>query len=165
MSASKPIILFHPLTVLGLSFVSAVIFSLGMVPLIQFVSPMPNWYGDGDSRYATLFYYHAPIVMAFVVYVCDRAQHKTRSTWAQWALEAAVVGLALFRTIWPWPFYSGHALFLSYALLTLSSRSARFVTLSVLLITVFFKTIFVQDVTLIGGLAIGCLAGFFAKHL
>jgi hypothetical protein len=62
------------------------------------------------------------------------------------------------------PFFSGHALFLVYALLTLSSRLARWITIIVLVDVIYIKAT-LRDLTLFGGIALGLLAAWLVSQI
>jgi hypothetical protein len=147
----------RPATVLIMSSVITLVFIVGMSQYIWLIKPIPNWVGE--SRYIALLAYQAPIVFAFVPYLCDRIHQWDRLPWWQWMIELLILGLALLRVVLPVPYYSGHALFLAYALFTLSSWTSRCVFLAVLVDVVYFKLTFIHDATLLGGLLMGSIAG------
>jgi len=60
----------------------------------------------------------------------------------------------------PIPFFSGHALFLSYALLTMRSKLAKVTALVVLLEVAYLKIFVWQDATLLGGIALERVMNF-----
>jgi hypothetical protein len=146
--------LFHPLLVIAISGIVTLIFVITMLLLPRFA---------GEGRFY-LFYYHAPIAFAFVTYLFDRAKQWRAIQPRRWAIEASVVGLALSRTLVLVPFISGHALFLTYFILTASSRFARWVAALVMLDVIYVKLVFVQDLTLLGGAAVGLLAALLACY-
>lgn len=116
--------------------------------------PLPRFAGEG--RYY-LLYYHAPIGMVFVAYLFDRAERFRAIHPAQWLIELPLIALALARTITAVPLISGHALFLTYTILTTLSPIARWIAVAVLLDVIYIKFT-LQDVTLIGGVFVGILA-------
>jgi len=67
------------------------------------------------------FFYVVPIVIPFVSFLFDRAQHWRMTSLARVLCDVLVVGLAIGRVVTHVPLISGHTLFLSYAILT--SRS------------------------------------------
>jgi len=144
--------LFHPFIVIAISGIATLIFVIAMLLLPRFA---------GEGRFY-LLYYHAPIAFAFVIYLFDRARQRHAIRPRRWAIEASVVGLALSRTLMPVPFISGHALFLTYFILTASSQIARWVAVLVMLDVIYVKLVFVQDLTLLGGVAVGLLAALFS---
>jgi len=145
---------FHSLTAL----ITASLATLLFIGLMWF---WPRFAGEGRFY---LLYYHAPIGFAFVVYVFDRVAHRDSFNLLQWALEAAVVLLALSRTIWPLPFFSGHALFLTYAFATTPRPLVRWVTGLVLADVVYMKSFVLHDMTLIGGALLGIAFAGYARY-
>lgn len=125
------------------------------------MTPVPLFAGEGRFY---LLYYHAPIGFAFVTYAFDRAEHWSEIKWQQWMVEVPVLALALSRALVAIPFFSGHALFLVYALLTLSSRLARWITIIVLVDVIYIKAT-LQDLTLFGGIALGLLAAWLVNQM
>lgn len=138
-----PSILFRPLTTLLLASLAAL--ALALVISLLF---------DGQRETAILAY-SVPIAIPFVAYLSDRAQH-----WREirWFIDAPVVLLALSRAFVTVPFISGHALFLTYSFLTTRTIIARLSALLMLVYVVYLKAFLWQDVTLVGGLAIGLVA-------
>jgi hypothetical protein len=139
--------IFHPATVLTVSVLAALIFAAGVV-----------WFFDGASRWF-LLYYFTPIGIPFVAFLFDRAERSAISSPAAWIMDLAVVLLSLTRALAPVPLISGHALFLSYALLTSRSKIARLTALAVLLQVIYLKILW-RDATVIGGIVLGGLAAF-----
>ena len=72
-----------------------------------------------------LLYYYVPIAVPFLAYLLERAQRWETLTAVQRAIDLPVLMLALLRAVVPVPLVSGHALFLSYALLTTRGWVAR----------------------------------------
>jgi hypothetical protein len=72
--------------------------------------------------------------------------------------------LALSRAVMPIPFISGHALFLTYAIMTLKSQIALWVAIAVL-IDVAYTKIALRDPTLIGGIAVGLFAALLVRQI
>ncbi len=146
--------LFHPFVVIVISGGATLIFVIAMLLLPRFA---------GEGRFY-LFYYHAPIAFAFVTYLFDRAKQWRSIRPGRWAIEASVVGLALSRTLMLVPLISGHALFLTYFILTASSRFARWAAVLVMLDVIYVKLVFVRDLTLFGGIAVGLLAALLVHY-
>jgi len=138
-----PAILFHPLATLLFALIAAL--ALAFVVSLAF---------DGQRETAILAY-SVPIAIPFVAYLFDRAQ---RWREVRWFIDVAVVLLALSRAFVPVPFISGHALFLTYSLLTTRTSIARLSTLLMLVYVVYLKAFMWQDVTLVGGLVLGTAA-------
>ncbi len=145
---------FHPFVVTTVSGLATLIFVITMLLLPRFA---------GEGRFY-LFYYHAPIAFVFVTYLFDRAKQARAIRPGRWAIEASVVGLAMSRTFVLVPFISGHALFLAYFILTAFSRLARWVAVLVMLDVIYVKLVFVQDLTLLGGVAVGMLAALLVHY-
>ncbi|HEX2996038.1 MAG TPA: hypothetical protein VHP14_14535 [Anaerolineales bacterium] len=140
--------LFHPVTVLGASILGAAIFALFVI--LSF---------NGDTRWF-LLYYFTPIGIPFVAFLFDRAERYTLASTAAWGIDLIVVIASLIRAFVRVPLVSGHALFLSYCLLTARSKSARITAALVLLQVAYLKLFVTHDTALIGGVSAGCLAAF-----
>ncbi len=135
--------IFHPLTVLLVALLAAMIFAA--------VSHMAF---TGDLR-DLLVYYFAPIAVPFIAYLFDRAQ-RWRDIY--WWIDVPIVVVSFLRAVLPIPFVSGHALFLTYALLTTQTRVARWTAFIILLQVAAIKIFVWHDATLFGGIAVGILA-------
>lgn len=144
----------HPFTVLTVATLATLAFVGLMAPLNRFA---------GEQRFF-LIYYHAPIGFAFVVFLFDRLAHYRQISAWQWFVDFFVIVLALSRTIAPLPFFSGHALFLSYALLTISMRLTKAVMIAVLLDVAIVKIFWIRDLTLVGGLILGLAIGLIVRQ-
>jgi len=138
--------IFHPVTVLGVSILAAAIFAV-------FV----NLSFDGDFRWF-LLYYFTPIGIPFVAFLFDRAEGYASASVASWAIDLAVLIPALTRVFIRVPLVSGHALFLTYCLLTSRSKVARLTAVLVLLQVAYLKIFVTHDTALWGGVVVGCLA-------
>ena len=68
--------------------------------------------------------------------------------WGQWLIDLVVIALSLIRALVPLPLVSGHALFLSYALLTVPSVVVRTSAALVLLEVIYLKIFIWQATTL-----------------
>jgi len=121
---------------------------------------LPRFAGEGQFY---LFFYHTPIAFAFVAYLFDRAERWNSIRQRQWLVEPIVIGLALARTVLPVPFISGHALFLTYVLLTSPRRLAWWIAALVLADVSYIKIVILHDATLIGGIVAGLLAALAVK--
>jgi hypothetical protein len=84
-------------------------------------------------------------------------------SWRQWVVELSVLALAVARALIPIPFISGHALFLTYAILTVTSPTARWTVATVLIEVIYIKVCVLHDATLIGGIVVGILAALLVK--
>lgn len=142
--------LFNPLVILGVSIIATL--ALALVVSLLF---------DGERETAILAY-SVPIAIPFVAYAFDRAQ---RWRDIRWAIDVPLVLVALSRAFVALPLISGHALFLTFALLTTRLPIARLTALLMLLYTIFLKGFVWRDVTLIGGILIGVVASYvYQKH-
>ncbi len=144
---------FHPITILAASTVATCVFIALMLLLL------PR-YADARERYY-LFIYNAPIAFVFVVYLFDRAERWRAIRLRQWLIEPCVIGLAMTRALVPIPLISGHALFLTYAILTTPRRLAWWLAVLVLIEVSYIKIVLLHDATLIGGALIGIIAALF----
>ena len=145
--------LFHPVTVLLVSMMTAAIFALFVT--LRF---------DGEFRWY-LLYYFTPIGIPFVAFLFDRAEHYAQASIAAWGVDLVVLILALARAFFLVPLVSGHALFLSYCLLTSSSKVARISAVLVLLQVAYLKIFVTHDSALYGGLVVGWLAAILYRQL
>jgi hypothetical protein len=148
-------VLFHPATVLTVAAAATLLFVL-------LFSHDPRFAGPGRL---ILLYYHAPIGFVFTVYAFDRLARRAAIAWRQRLVEVPVITLALSRTVAPLPFFSGHALFLSYVMATPGSRLVRGIAGLVFGEVIVVKTFLLHDATLIGGMVIGLLAAVFVRRL
>jgi hypothetical protein len=140
--------IFHPLTVVGASLLAAWLFALLVTARFE-----------GEFR-AFLLLYFLPVGVPFVAFLFDRAQHWNEVGIVRWGIDLSVVGLSLARSLVMIPFISGHALFLTYALLTARSWVTRILAWIVMCQVIYLKLFLWHDMTLWGGMALGCLAAF-----
>jgi hypothetical protein len=112
---------FHPATVLFAALAAAVVFAL--LVCLAF---------DGEQRWFFLYYF-VPIGVPFVCFLFDRAEGYASTSMAARFVDLAVSIPALIRAFILIPVISGHALFLSYSLLTSRSGVARVTALLILL--------------------------------
>jgi hypothetical protein len=146
-------LIFHPVTVLIVSITAAAVFALFIH--LSF---------DGDFRWF-LLYYFTPIGIPFVAFLFDRAEQYTEASRASWGVDLAVLIPALTRAFVRLPLISGHALFLSYALLTSRSNVARIAAILVFLQVAYLKIFVTHDTALIGGVLAGCLAALVYRRI
>jgi hypothetical protein len=139
---------FHPATVLIVALVSAAAFALASYAAF-----------DGDLR-DLLVYYFAPIGVPFIAFLFERAE---RWPDAPWLIDIPLVIVSFARAAFPIPFISGHALFLSYALLTTRTRVARWTAIVVLIQVAYMKIFVWHDATLFGGIALGIGAAWVTR--
>jgi len=99
------------------------------------------------------------MAVPFVAFLFDRAEHWQRLPRTIGMIDLPILILALSRSIFPIPFISGHALFLTYALLTTRSVVARIAAAVVLAQVLVIKIFFWQDATVFGGMILGLVGG------
>ncbi|NLG49165.1 MAG: hypothetical protein GX552_03515 [Chloroflexi bacterium] len=136
----------RPLAVLGVSLLATLLFAGGIVLAFE-----------GDTEWY-LLYYFVPIGVPFVAHVLERSEPWPTLTPRQRLIEKLVVGLSLLRAVCPVPLISGHALFLTYALLATSSTLVRITAGLVLLEVAYLKIFAWRDPTIIGGVLLGIVA-------
>jgi hypothetical protein len=141
--------IFHPATVLAVSIAAAAIFAF--IVTLSF---------EGDLRWF-LLYYFTPIGIPFVAFLFDRVEQYALASLVSWAVDLAVLVPALTRAFVRLPLISGHALFLTYCLLTSRSRVARITAVLVLLQVAYLKLFVTHDKALFGGIIVGCLAALY----
>ena len=149
--SSAPVSL-QPSTLLAISLLAATLFGV-------FVGIR---YTGSERRF--LLYYFVPIAVPFVAYVLERVETRATYRVIQWAIEAPILALSLARAILPVPFFSGHALYLTYALITTRSRVAR-VTAALVFIEVVYLKLLWHDRTLFGGIVLGTVSGLCFRYL
>lgn len=145
--------IFHPVTVLAVSVVAAGLFALFVH--LSF---------EGELRWF-LLYYFTPIGVPFVAFLFDRAEQYESSSFPSWAVDLVVLIPALTRAFVRLPLISGHALFLSYCLLSTKSRIARITAFLVLLQVAYLKIFVTHDTALMGGVIAGCLAALVYRQV
>lgn len=151
----------QPWVILALSLGTALVF----VALVIFDLELSK----SGGRHSFFLFYIAPIGAAFVAFLLDRvvraqAEGVLRVRGAlPWLTDLVVIAFSLARTLYEVPFISGHALFLTYALLTVRSRVARALAGLVLAQVVYLKLFAWQDPTLYGGVfaALAAVGLFF----
>jgi hypothetical protein len=137
---------FHPLTVLFFSLIGASLYAF--YATLRF---------SGD-KLSGIYFYVVPIVIPFVAFLFDRAERFRQSNLIQLTVDILVVGTAMWRVIGNVPFISGHALFLTYALLSTGSRVAQITAAIVMLQVIYLKYIVWHDwITLTSGIVLGLL--------
>lgn len=121
-----------------------------------------NDLGASPGRHGFYLYYMVPLAAPFVAFLLDRAARLRELRWIQWFVDLPVIILGLVRALYDLPGISGHALFLTYALLTARSRAAQIIITVVLAEVVYLKIFAWHDSTLFGGiLAAGVAALLF----
>lgn len=120
---------------------------------------------SSGERQFFLFYYYLPIGVPFVAYLLDRAKRYREFYWWNWTLEIPLIVVAFLRSQMPVPLVSGHALFLSYALLSTRSNVARLTAFLVLLEVIVLKIWAWTDPSLIGGILVGMTVALIQNRL
>jgi len=105
------------------------------------------------------YIYVVPIVVPFVAFLCDRvAEFRSAGLWIL-AIDSLVVFTAMMRVIGDVPFVSGHALFLTYAILRRGSLITRTMSALVMVEVLYLKLFVWHDfVTPVGGVALALVA-------
>ena len=145
---------FHPMVVLACSLAASSLYATYVA--LRF---------SGDTHSGQYFYV-APIIVPFVAFLFDRAQRPRLLTPVQLAIDVLVVVTAMWRVFGHLPYVSGHALFLSFALLTYKTRVAQ-VTAAIILLEVLFLKFFVWHdwITAPVGLLLGSIAALISQGL
>ncbi len=152
--ASLRAFIFHPLVVLLVSVLAAVLYAL--YASLRFSS------GDLWGHY----YYVAPIVVPFVAFLMARAENFARLKAIALIVDGLVVGVAVFRGLGHVPYISGHTLFLIYALFSTRTRVVQVTAAVVLLQVMYLKYVVWHDwLTPTSGLALGALAALVNRRL
>jgi hypothetical protein len=149
-STSIRSVIFHPLSVLGLSLGAGALFGL----YVFFKT-------DGFVR-SWLIWYIMPVGIVFAAFILDRLKELGHTSIQSLIIDLVVVLLSLARVVTHIPYYSGHALFLIYTLLSAKLRVVKILAMIVLLQVVYLKLVKWNDwVTLIVGAIVGILAGYY----
>ena len=101
---------------------------------------------SGEQRFYH-FYYDVPIAAPFSAFVLERSLRFRRSGYVVNTFDAGVVCVALARAFLPVPGYSGHVLFLLYALFISQSKTIRVLCALVLCQVLVVKFAFWNDYT------------------
>lgn len=96
-----------------------------------------TWRFSGAAR-AGQYLYVVPIVVPFVSFIVDRISTFRKARLFELLIDALVVGTAMMRVIGDVPYVSGHALFLSYALLRPGSSLVTRITAGLVFIEVLY---------------------------
>jgi hypothetical protein len=134
-----------------LSLLAAIVFSLITI-LLEFVI-------TAEKNISFLLYYFLPVFIVFYLFLFERLSNRKITPWISGVVDGGVLTLSILRAFYTIPYFSGHALFLSYVLLSTKRFTTRVVALMVLLEVVILKVFIWHDATLYGGLLLGFLAG------
>lgn len=152
LSAFRPCA-FHPALILACSLAGACLYAI--YAALRFpADKLPGQY-----------LYVAPIVVPFVAFLFDRAERLRLLTPVQLAVDAAVVLTAMWRVFGDVPYVSGHALFLTFALLSSRRRVAQATAAVILLEVVYLKFFVWHDwITATVGVLAGSAAAFISRR-
>jgi len=151
MQRSK--LVFHPLFVLACS-------ALGILAWVAWM----RWRFPGGDL-SNHFFYVLPIIVPFVAFIFDRAKHFPEATLLELIVDSAVVAASIMRMMGGVPLVSGHALFLTYAIVRPGSRLTRITSALVMLQVIYLKFFVWHDwVSPITGLTLGLLAAFMVRR-
>jgi hypothetical protein len=117
--------------------------------------------GDLSNQYI----YVVPIVVPFVAFLFDRAGDIRNPTALTYVVDVLVVALAMARAFGTVPFVSGHALFLTYAILRPGSLVTRITAALVMLEVIYLKLFVWHDpITPLTGIALALVAVWVVRH-
>ncbi len=107
-----------------------------------------------------------PIIVPFIAFLFDRAAEILEASPLTFVVDALVVGTAMMRMIGNVPFVSGHALFLTYAMMRPGSLVTRITATVVMLEVVYLKFFVWHDlITPLTGITLGLVAAFIVRRL
>jgi uncharacterized membrane protein len=139
-------IVFHPLFVLACS--AAAIWAY-----VWFM----RWRHPGGDL-SNNFQYVLPIIVPFIAFIFDRAKQSPAAL-LESIVDAAVVITSIMRMIGDVPLVSGHALFLTYAIMRPGSRLTKITAGIVMLQVIYLKYFVWHDlITPTAGVTLGLLA-------
>jgi hypothetical protein len=145
-------IIFRPRIVLGISLAAGLLFALMVIACF-----------DGDARLYLLGYF-MPVGIPFVACIFDRAEGWRSFHPIQRAADLFVLALSLVRIAIAVPLVSGHALFLTHAMLSSRSWVVRGTAAAVLLEVGYLKIfLFHDNITLVGGIILGCITALIFR--
>ena len=151
-------VIFQPTVVLVISLAAAALLSLYLLRY--------SILSASSFTFPPSFFYVVPIVVPFVAFLLDRAEHIRETTLVQVLIDVAIIGLAMARIFTSFPFVSGHTLFLTYALGASHSRVV-IATASLVMVQVIYLKYFVwhDAVTSTGGIIVGGVAAIVVRRL
>jgi len=150
MMKLRPFI-FHPTTVLCVSLLAILCFCFATIIL-----------SNGRKSFYSL-YYVAPIGVPFIAFIFDRAERWREFTFVMLMVEVIAVGLSMARAKVAIPFLSGHALFLTYAILTYKNLTAHITAMLVMIEVLYLKLFVWHDLEVFGGILFGVIAGIIFR--
>lgn len=150
--SSRPL-LFYPLPALLFSLAGSCLYAI--YAALRF---------SGDKLFNQYFYV-VPIVVPFIAFLLDRAEGFRRRKTLQISIDVFIVLTAMWRVIGDVPYISGHALFLTYSLLSSRSRVMQITSAMVMMEVIYLKFFVWQDrTTLISGIVLGSTAALIARR-
>jgi hypothetical protein len=148
---------FQPIVVLLVSLFGAALYGFYFLRSAGFKPSVFSFSGT--------FFYVVPIIVPFVAFLFDRAEHWRNSVYIKSMIDVFVVGTAIGRVVANVPLISGHTLFLTYALFTSRSYVVKISAALVMLQTAYLKYFVWHDwVTSTSGIIVGSLAAFVVNH-
>ena len=153
----KPLI-FQPIVVL--------LFSLAAASLYTLYALRSSGADLKSFRISTSFFYVVPIIIPFVAFLFDRAEHLRETSITRVVVDATVIGLAVGRVIAHVPLISGHTIFLTYAMFSSRSRLV-IVSASIVMLQVIYLKYFVwhDAVSSTSGIVLGFLAAYLVNRI
>jgi hypothetical protein len=124
----------RPLVVLGLALLGSAAWALWST--LRF---------SGEKRTLSYLYY-VPIAAPFVAFLLERLADRSAALKKLFLLDAIVTILAMWRVIGDVPFISGHALFLTYAVVTARRWVVFALSAFVLIETLYLKFVVWNDI-------------------
>lgn len=145
----RPEHIYKPLPILAVSLSGAALYA-GYATL--------RFTGD---KLSNQYFYVVPVVVPFVAFILDRAERVNQRARSQLIVDCLVVLTAMWRVFGDVPYVSGHALFLTYALLSTRSRVALVAAALVMPEVLYLKLFVWHDwVTPTSGIVLGSVAAF-----
>jgi hypothetical protein len=132
-----------------------------------------SWYALGSSgadlksfRFSTSFFYVVPIIIPFVAFLFDRAEHLRETSIMRVVVDVIVIGLAVGRVVAHVPLISGHTIFLTYAMFSSRSRLV-IVSASLVMLQVLYLKYFVwhDAVSSTSGIILGFVAAYVVNRI
>jgi hypothetical protein len=147
-------LIFHPITVLIASLSGALAYAAWATSRFT-----------GDTL-SSQYVYVVPIVVPFIAFLFDRAQEIRTAGFAALAIDVLVIATSILRARGYVPLVSGHALFLTYALMRRGSVVTRVTAALVMLEVVYLKFFVWHDfVTPTCGIALALIAAIVVRRL
>lgn len=146
-------LLFRPFAVLISSLAGALVYAV-----------WATWRQSGAGL-TNQYVYVVPIIVPFIAFLFDRSRVIREVSLITLVLDALVVGTAMMRVIGNVPFVSGHALFLTYAMLRPGSSVTRITAALVMLEVVYLKVLVWHDlITPLTGITLGLVAALVTRR-